>query len=137
MNDTVRRVLTTLVILACFAGLVVAVQHTQRGDKDEPTFSGSIVELQAPAPGSSVLAQAQLLLDLTVRYDATLIVNGVAIPDDQTQRRPELNQVAFVPGPGKVIERFPAGSNCVQANIFRIDGAQEDVPPVRWCFTVT
>ena len=119
------------------AGLVIAAQHTQRGDTEEPTFSGGIVELQAPAPESSVLSQAQLLIDLTTRYDARFVVNGVAIPDDQTQRRPELNQVTFLPGNGKAIERFPAGRNCVQADIFRIDGAQDDVSPVRWCFNVT
>jgi hypothetical protein len=141
MTDTVRRVLTGLVILACIAGLAIAVQHTQRGDKDEPKFTGqvskAVVELKAPAPESNVLSQAQLLIDLTTNYDASFVVNGVLIPDDQLQKRPELNQVIFIPGPGKVIEKFPAGRNCVDANIFRIDGVQEDVPATRWCFNVT
>ena len=145
MNDTLRRVLTTLAILACFGGLIIAAQHTERGDKDEPTFtgtgsgsaSGTIIELEAPTPESSVLRQAQLLFDLTANYDASFVVNGVTIPDDQLQKRPELNQVIFNPGPGKVVEQFPAGRNCVEADIFRIDGAQEDVPPARWCFNVT
>jgi hypothetical protein len=141
VNDTLRRVLTTLVIIACMAGLVIAAQHTQRGDKDEPTFSGkvskTVVELQAPTPESSVLSQAQLLIDLTTNYDASFVINGVTIPDDQLQKRPELNQVIFNPSPGKVVEKFPAGRNCVEADIFRIDGAQEDVPPARWCFNVT
>jgi hypothetical protein len=144
VTDTVRRVLTTLVIIACVGGLVIAVQHTQRGDKDEPTFSGnsgkastSIVELKAPTADSNVLSQAQVLIDLTTNYDASFLVNGVTIPDDELQKRPELNQVIFNPGPGKLVEAFPAGRNCVEADIFRIDGVQEDVPPVRWCFTVT
>jgi hypothetical protein len=141
VNDNLRRVLTTLVIIACMAGLVLAVQHTQRGDKGEPTFSGkvskTIVELQAPTPESNVLSQAQLLIDLTTNYDASFVINGVTIPDDQLQKRPELNQVIFNPGPGKVVEKFPAGRNCVEADIFRIDGAQEAVPPARWCFNVT
>ena len=141
MTDVVRRVLTTLVILACFGGLVVAVQHTQRGDTEEPTFSGkvskTVVELQAPAPESSVLSQAQLLIDLTTTYDASFVINGVTIPDDQLQKRPELNQVIFNPGPDKVVEQFPAGRNCVQADIYRIDGVEESVSPARWCFNVT
>ncbi|MEY2430868.1 MAG: hypothetical protein QOC92_593 [Acidimicrobiaceae bacterium] len=140
-HTLIRRVLTTLVIAACVVGLAVAVQHTQRGDKDEPKFTGqaskSVIELQAPAPESSVLSQAQLLIDLTTSYDASFVVNGVLIPDDQLQKRPELNQVIFSPGPGKVIEKFPAGRNCVEANIFRLDGVQEDVPAARWCFNVT
>ena len=143
MNDNLRRALTIVVILACIAGLVVAVQHTRRGDtEDAVTVSGaavpkSVVDLLAPTPESSVLSQAQLLIDLTTNYDASFVINGVTIPDDQLQKRPELNQVIFNPGPGKVVEKFPAGRNCVEADIFRVDGAQEDVPPARWCFNVT
>ena len=76
-----------------------------------------------------MLSQAQLLIDLTTNYDASFVINGVTIPDDQLQKRPELNQVIFNPGPGKVVEKFPAGRNCVEADIFRIDGVEEDVPP--------
>ena len=142
MNDTVRRVLTTLVIIACGVALVIAAQHTQRGDKEDGVVvsgnvSKTIVELQAPRPDDAALSQAQLLIDLTTNYDAHFVVNGVPIPDDQLQKRPELNQVIFNPGAGKVVEKFPAGRNCVEADIFRIDGAQEDVPPARWCFNVT
>jgi hypothetical protein len=143
VNDTLRRVLTTLVIIACIVGLVIAAQHTQRGDKEDAvTVSGvtapkSIIELLAPRPDEQVLSQAQLLIDLTTNYDASFVINGVTIPDEELQKRPELNQVIFNPGPGKVVEQFPAGRNCVEADIFRIDGAQEDVPPARWCFNVT
>ncbi|HEV3226023.1 MAG TPA: hypothetical protein VGZ52_04290 [Acidimicrobiales bacterium] len=136
----IRRIITTIVIIACIGGLVVAAHRTARGDKDEPTFTGvstAVVQLQAPAPDSSVLSQAQLLIDLSSPYDATFVVNGVLIPDDQLQKRPELNQVIFNPGKGKVIEKWGAGRNCVEADIFRIDGTQQDVPPVRWCFNVT
>ena len=54
MNDKpLLSVLTTLVIVACIVGLVVAVQHTQRGDtEDGATVSGpvskTVVELLAP-----------------------------------------------------------------------------------------
>lgn len=136
----IRRTITTVVILACIGGLVIAAQHTERGDKDEPKISGAprtVVELQAPAPESSVLSQAQVMIDLTTEYDASLVVNGVLIPDDQLQKRPELSQVLFTPGPGKIIEKLPGGRNCVEADIFRVDGSQEDVPAVRWCFNVT
>jgi hypothetical protein len=153
VNDTLRRVLTTLVIIACIGGLAFAAQHTRRGDADQPTFTGggdagggtgsssqtsrAIVELQAPTPDSAVLSQAQLLIDLSTAYSASFVINGVTIPDDQLQLRPELNQVIFNPGEGKVIERFPAGRNCVEADIYRLDGIDEDVPPARWCFNVT
>ena len=40
-------------------------------------------------------------------------------------------------GAGKVFEKLPSGRNCVQADVFRVDGTNEAVPPVRWCFNVT
>jgi hypothetical protein len=146
VNDNLRRVLTALVIVACAVGLVIAAQHTRRGDTEDVAISGGgesagaasapVVELVAPTPDSNVLSQAQLLIDLTTRYDASFVVNGETVPDDQLQKRPELNQVIFTPGPGKVVEKWTAHT-CVEADIFRIDGVEEDVPPLRWCFNVT
>ena len=128
----------TLVVVACIAGLAVAVAHTRRGD-EEFTITGSpnVVELLVPADGSNVLSQAQIEIDLTSPYDAHLAINGVAGARRQLQKHPELNQVVFTPGPGKVFEKLPSGRNCVQADIFRVDGTNEAVPPVRWCFNVT
>jgi hypothetical protein len=142
VNDTVRRVLTTLVILACIGGLIVAVQHTRRGDEEEGVAisgaqaSKTIVELLAPTPESSVLSQAQLLIDLTPSYSASFVVNGVTIPDDELQLRPELSQVIYNPGPGKTVEKW-ATRTCIEADIYRIDGVAEEVGPVTWCFNVT
>ena len=139
----IRRILTTVVILLCFALLAYAASRTRRGDeeKDQPSSAlaetGGAVELVAPSPDSSVLSQAQIVIDLTLPYSASLVVNGVQIPDDQVQIRPELNQVIFTPGPGKVIQKLGGGRNCVEANIYRLDGTQEDVPAKRWCFNVT
>jgi hypothetical protein len=140
----VRRIVTTIAILACIALLAVAVQHTRRGDAEEPTFTAgssqenaNIVELEAPAPESSVLSQAQITIDLNISYSATLTVAGVPIPDDQLQKRPELAQVSFAPGTGKAFEKLPQGRVCVDANVFRIDGVQEDPRTVTWCFNVT
>src|SRR5262245_9010530 len=134
----IRRIAITLIVLACIAGLAVAVAHTRRGD-EEFTINGSpnVVELLAPPDGSNVLSQAQIEIDLTSPYDAHLTVNGVAVPDGQLQKHPELSQVVFTPGSGKVFEKLPSGRNCVQADIFRVDGTNEAVPPVRWCFNVT
>jgi len=134
----IRRIAIGLVVLACIAGLAIAVAHTRRGDEQfTVTGSPNVVELLAPPDGSSVLSQAQIEIDLTAPYDAHLAINGVAVPDDQLLKHPELSQVIFTPGPGKVFETLPSGRNCVQANIVRVDGTNETVPPVRWCFNVT
>ena len=134
----IRRIVITLIVFACIGGMAIAVAHTRRGD-DQPTITGSptVVQLLAPPDGSNVLSQAQIEIDLTAPYDAHLSINGVPVPDDQLQKHPELSQVVFTPGAGKVFEKLPSGRNCVEADVFRVDGTNEAVPPVRWCFNVT
>ncbi len=136
----VRRVIITLLVLACIAGMALAVSHTRRGDDQTTSVSGAaptLVEFLAPAPESNVLSQAQITIDMVPPYDATLTLNAVPIPVEQLQKRPELNQVTFTPGPGKVVEKLPAGRNCVEAAIFRLDRPSEVVRSTRWCFNVT
>jgi hypothetical protein len=137
----IRRIVIALILVGCGIGMAVAVQHTRRGD-DTVRFLGgeprpNVVRLVSPADGSNVLSQAQIEIDLDTLYDANLVVNDTSIPSDQLIRHPEINQVLFSPGPGKVIEKYPAGTNCVVANIFRVDGSEDPQAPVRWCFQVT
>jgi len=139
----IRRILTTLVVFACIALLVVAAQHTRRGDEeDASTVTGvqgedPAVDQLAPARESSVLNQAQILIDLTVNYDATLTVQNVPIPDEQLQKTPATGVVSFTPGAGKAFEKLPQGRVCASANVFRIDGQAEDPRTITWCFNVT
>ena len=133
----IRRIVITLIVVACIAGMAVAVAHAARRREFTITGSPNVVQLLAPPDGSSVLSQAQIEIDVTSPYDAHLAINGVAVPDEQLQKHPELSQVVFTPGAGKVFEKLPSGRHCVQADIFRVDGTTEAVPPVRWCFNVT
>src|SRR5262245_16252530 len=95
----IRGIAITLIVLACIAGMAVAVAHTRRGD-EEFTILGSpnVVQLLAPPDGSSVLSQAQIEIDLAAPYDAHLSINGVPVPDDQLQKNTELSQVPFPTG---------------------------------------
>ena len=138
----VRRIIITLIVLACIVGLGVAVNHTRPGDEEPLTSSDngpspSIVEQLQPRDGDALVnQQAQVGIDLTTPYAAILIVDGTQIPDSQLLKRPELSAVYFTPGAGKVLERLPAGRNCVEAVISRVDGTPQTVAPVTWCFNV-
>ncbi|MGI8664317.1 MAG: hypothetical protein ACR2LQ_14070 [Acidimicrobiales bacterium] len=139
----VRRAVIVVVVLACIAGFVAAAAHTRRGDEELVTSgsdggpSPSVVEQIQPRDGDTLVnQQAQVGIDLTTPYAAFLIVNGTQIPEDQLLERPELSAVYFTPGDGKVIKALPAGRNCVQAVISRIDGTLETVAPLTWCFNV-
>ena len=79
----VRRILTTLVILACLGGLVIAAQHTERGDKDEPSVSGApktVVELQAPSPAIA----ATTVIPSNARRPSTLPADSRSAPRANT-----------------------------------------------------
>ena len=52
-NDVIRRVVITLIVLACIGGLVVAVQRADTGEPDVPgAGSPDIIEFLIPAQGT-------------------------------------------------------------------------------------
>ncbi len=137
---TLRRVLIALVVLACIGGIALAANRTQTGEPDiaQSGADPRVVELFVPSRDSEVLRQAQIGIDLTSDFTGTLVVNGVEIPEDQLQRRPELNQIFFQPGEGQAIERLVPGRNCVQAIVWRLDRSRANArPPIEWCFRAT
>jgi hypothetical protein len=135
----VRRALITLLVLGCIGLLVLAVNNTRRGDTEtDVTLSGGasqVVEQLIPGNGAATPRQVQIGIDLGSAYDAALVVNDIVIPEDQLERRPELNQVLFTPGPDKVIKELKAGSNCVEALIRRVDGTPASLNNPKWCFS--
>jgi hypothetical protein len=135
----IRRVIISLVVLGCIALLGVAVANTRRGDTEADIVQSGgaarVVEQFIPANGAATPRQVQIGIDLGDAYDAQLVVNGVVIPPEQLEKRPELNQVLFTPGPDKVIKELKAGTNCVEALIFRIDGTPASLTNPTWCFS--
>ncbi len=137
----VRRLVIVVIVLACIGLLVLAAKATQRGD-EKTTLTGAgdsstVVELLTPSANETLVnQQSQVGIDLTTPYTASLVVNGITIPDDQLLKRPELSAVYFTPGPGKVIDKLPPGRNCVQALVSRVDGTPESINPITWCFGV-
>ena len=135
----IRRIVITLVVLGCVGLLVVAVQNTRRGDTNtdiaQTGGSSSVVEQLIPSNGAATPRQVQIGIDLGTAYDAALVVNDIVIPEDQLEKRPELNQVLFTPGPDKVIKELKAGPNCVEALIRRVDGTPASLNNPKWCFS--
>jgi hypothetical protein len=96
-----------------------------------------IVEQLYPARDSEALQQQQVGIDLGPTYTGVLVLNGVEIPEEQLQRRPELNQVFFQPGDDLAVEELTPGRNCVTALVWRVEETREDSRAVNWCFEVT
>ncbi|MEY2570207.1 MAG: hypothetical protein QOE63_557 [Acidimicrobiaceae bacterium] len=136
----IRRSIITGIVLLCIGGLVVAAQHTRRGDEKIDLTGGNttVVELLTPPDGSTLVnQQAQVGIDLTADYGANLQLNGVLIPENQLERHPELNSVYFRPGPDQIIKVLPAGRNTVTAILFRVDGTPTSTPSITWTFNVS
>ncbi|MBI2709287.1 MAG: hypothetical protein HYX34_06290 [Actinobacteria bacterium] len=140
---TARRVLLTTVILAALALLVWAWSSNGQQDPSLGASGSGVVVRYDPAPGSRVLRQAQVGVDLKEGYDGRLVVNGVPIPEEQMvgaivpgtpayeqltpaeqaagPRPNNRNVVKFQPGPGKAITRFTTGEVQVTIRYWRED----------------
>jgi hypothetical protein len=138
-NDIVRRIVITLIVLACLGGLVIAVQRADTGEPDNPSAaSPDVIEFLIPARGAEVLQQANVAADLVAGWTGTLVINGTEIPEAQLVREPGQNIVEYRPGPGQVIERLSPGRNCAQVITWRVNESRErGRTPVEWCFEVT
>ena len=138
-NDIIRRVLITLVVLACIGGLALAVQRADTGEPDNATAgSPDVIEFLVPPQGAEVLQQANVAADLAAGWTGTLVINGTEIPEEQLFREPGQNIVEYRPGPGQVIEQLPAGRNCARVLTWRVNESRERArTPVEWCFDVT
>jgi hypothetical protein len=118
------------VVLAAIVALF-AVGGPQSSTGNQPA-----IEQLIPRPDSKILQQEPVGIDLEAGWDATLLIQGIPIPDDQIQRIPGLNVVQFQPGPGKAIEQLPPGQNCATAVYWQIEDGPANSENHTWCFTV-
>ena len=129
----VRIGLVALLLIA--AGGVYAV--TRLTSESSANLDNGVIQQLIPAEASQVPQQAQVGIDLADGYDASLSVNGVPIPDDQTDRIVAFNQVLFQPGEGKVFQKWDASvPTCVTASYWRYDQGPGQATMRTWCFSV-
>lgn len=69
------------------------------------------IETLTPAPGE--ILQDAITADLRNDLTGVLVIDGVEVPEDQTDRVEPLGEVSFRPGPGKEIVRFQPGEHTV------------------------
>ena len=109
-------------------------------DNDSVIRSGGtseFVDLLIPASDSQVPQQATVGIDLAAGWQGVLVVNGQELTADQVHETPALNKIEFTPGPGKVVDRWPAGQTCLLANVWESAvGREEGQRSVSRCFGV-
>lgn len=134
------RVIMTLAVLAAGAALFAGIHATNTGDANPVIVNGrpDVVEHFIPPEGVQALHQSEVGIDLTAGYEGALLINGVAIPDDELRRVPEQNQVFFLPGPDRAFEALAAGRNCVTAIVWKSSVGRSGGSDLsfNWCFDV-
>jgi hypothetical protein len=163
-RDKLRRLAIALFVVACIAGVGLAIGSTREidaqgdpitesGDPCEVVLSGDevdapacnpntealgqIVEQLFPPADSEALQQVQVGIDLGNAFTGVLVVDGIEVPEEQLVRQEALNQVFFSPGDEQVIEQWEPGRNCVQAIVWPIVEGREESRTIDWCFEVT
>ena len=95
------------------------------------------IEALFPSENAKTLAQDRVGADLQFGWAANLTINGTPIPTDQLDQDSGLNQIAFTPAKGKVLESLRPDKNCVIVVFWRVlDGPSASDPSRSWCFNV-
>ena len=132
MSTTRYRIILLLLGLALIAVVVGAVLFTPEGS---PTEYPDAVEAISPADGDLVLANTKLVLDLDGGYRAHLVIDDIAIPDDEVRWIEQTGLHIYEPGSGKAIEAWTPGFHVVVATWDRTSGLP-DPGDIRWSFRV-
>jgi hypothetical protein len=122
--------LVIVIVGAAIAALVVV------GEGSNDDVHDAAIEQFIPLEGNKIFQQQPVGIDLAPGYDGTLALNGVAIPDDQLDKTPALNLVTFTPGPGKIVEQYDQGQNCVLATFWLSKDGPGVATSRSWCFSV-
>ena len=138
--------------------LVVTWQGTQSGEGGGSGCANPAVVAWDPCPGSRILRQAQIGVELKPGYDGRITVNGIAVPEAQMegaiapgteaydQLSPEeralgprpnnKNVVKFQPGEGKVVEEF-SGQVRVGIRYWQESEGEDTAQPLSYTVFVT
>ncbi|HSL58826.1 MAG TPA: hypothetical protein VK866_13350 [Acidimicrobiales bacterium] len=133
---TPHRIAYVVLLAVAVAGIVIAVNNG-RPNPNQVSDANPAIDALVPTPGSEVLRQAQIGIDLAAGYTAELTVNGVPIPAEQILGGDaSLAQFFYLPREGNAVEQLNPGPNCITAVYWAIAEGRESASAERWCFEV-
>jgi hypothetical protein len=132
-----EKIVITAALLVAVGLIVVAYWLRTDDDSDLAVTSNDALEEIIPQRASEILRQDQVGIDLTPGYSGRLNINGVPIPEEDTDVTEALNLVVFRPGPDKVFESLEPGENCVLATYWETRLGDGESETINWCFEVT
>ena len=120
-------------LLCVVAVAIVFLATSDEGGGGSP--EAQVIESLIPGDGEATLQQGEVGIDLLTGWDASLTVDGVALPDDQLDKLLDLGLITFTPGEGKAVEFWRAGQSCVTATYWQRATGPEQSFTRSWCFT--
>lgn len=132
MTRTTYRLLF-LVLGVAFIGVVAAA--ILLAPEGSPRPLPDTVDRISPGDGELVFAQPEVVLDLAPGYRAVIVVDGIAVPEEQVTWTEATGLHVFRPGPGKVIEAWTPGLHLVEA-VWDGTPGHPDPGNVSWAFRV-
>lgn len=153
VRSSFSRAVGPIAILVGFGAIVLAFMLTNRDDSDPVAVtSNPAIEALIPVPGSEVLRQSQVGIDLAPGYDAEITINGTFIPIDEINVLRDiddpdvssdvpgtfdttLSRFLYQPLEGRAVPELKGDENCVDVTFWPLSdpGDRQDVS---WCFTV-
>jgi hypothetical protein len=131
MPTAVRRSLIAALLVIVALSLFGLTRLNSSGTKTLP----NIIESINPADGDKTLQQGQIAVDLLSGWDGRLSIDQRDIPDSEVTKVPQQGTLSFQPGPGKALEYFPAGQNCVVLTYWQLATGPDQSFTKNWCFT--
>ena len=132
-----EKIVITAALLLAISLFVVAYWLRTDDSSDLAVTSNEALQEIIPQRASEILRQDQVGIDLAPGYSGRLSINGVPIPEEDTDTTESLNRVLFRPGPGKVLETLESGQNCVVATYWPTRLGEGESETINWCFEVT
>lgn len=148
-----RRILMAGLLGAAIAFLAVTLEKSPESASRPGPVDDPAVVRREPEPGSHVLRQSTMGVELLAGYDGSLTVNGVNIPEDQLDgaigpgdpaydpklgiRPNNRNRVFFTPGRGKAVDHYTTGEVLVVARFWKIADGPSTARTISWAFFVT
>ncbi|MDJ0923064.1 MAG: hypothetical protein QNJ77_00770 [Acidimicrobiia bacterium] len=126
------RLTFTLLGLALAAVVIGAVVFAPSGRPDQVP---EVVESYSPSNESTVLRQTEVQIDLPVDYGITLVIDGVAIPENEIIATPETGRFVWRPSDTTIIPEWSPGIHTVWVRWDRIAGLP-DPGEWSWVFRV-
>jgi hypothetical protein len=123
-------VLLAVVNLSVF---LLSESDTRREGRTYP----NAIDTLSPAPGELIRPQDTITADLRGDLTGVLKIDGVEVPEDQTDRVVPLGELSFRPGTDKELEKFAPGAHTA-AVLYWQQGKERPKEPTSyaWSFRV-